>query len=332
MLRVGLIGAGMVSRHHLIGWAALGDKARVVAIADPSTENRERRAGEFGIASTYPDLDTMLAAETLDAVDIAAPREVHARLVRAAAARNLAILCQKPLAEDLARAEALAAEMAGTRLMVHENWRFRHYYRDAAEWVRAGRIGTVQQCRMTLLTSGLLPGEDGVRPALQRQPFMRDLRRMLVNEVLIHHLDTLRVLLGELRVTACRLGRNCPDMAGEDNALITLQALADSATGPGAVLLGNMAAKDFPATQADDMLLIGDAGSIRLQNSTLSCSSAEPESRKYDLAACYQGSYDATIAHFVAALESGGPFETSPADSLRTLRLVEDCYAFADRK
>lgn len=325
MLRVGLIGAGMVSRHHLIGWAALGDKTRVVAIADPSTENRERRAGEFGIASTYPDLDTMLAAETLDAVDIAAPREVHARLVRAAAARNLAILCQKPLAEDLARAEALAAEMAGTRLMVHENWRFRHYYRDAAEWVRAGRIGTVQQCRMTLLTSGLLPGEDGVRPALQRQPFMRDLRRMLVNEVLIHHLDTMRVLLGELRVTACRLGRSCPDMAGEDNALVSLE----STQGAAAVLLGNMAAFGFPAAQADDMLLIGSTGTIRLHGSTLTCHGRDPEEREYDLAACYQDSYDACIAHFVNALTSGAPFETSPADNLRTLRLVEDCYALA---
>ena len=327
MLRVGLIGAGMVSRHHLIGCAPLEGRAKVVAIADPSEANRERRAGEFGIAATYASAEAML-----DAVDIAAPREAHAAMVRAAAAKSLAILCQKPLAEDYYKAAALVTEMAAVRLMVHENWRFRQYYRDAAAWLAAGRIGAVQQCRLTLLTSGLLPGANGERPALERQPFMLGLRRMLVNEVLIHHLDTLRVLLGELRVTACRLGRNCPDMAGEDNALITLQALADSATGPGAVLLGNMAAKDFPATQADDMLLIGDAGSIRLQNSTLSCSSAEPESRKYDLAACYQGSYDATIAHFVAALESGGPFETSPADSLRTLRLVEDCYAFADRK
>jgi hypothetical protein len=34
-LRIGPVGAGMVSRHHLIAWASLSDQARVVAIADP---------------------------------------------------------------------------------------------------------------------------------------------------------------------------------------------------------------------------------------------------------------------------------------------------------
>ena len=324
MIRIGLIGAGMVSRHHLIAWAAL-EGAEIAAIADPSQPNRDHRAQEFGIPNTYASAEAMLAAETLDAVDIAAPRESHAAMVRAAAAKNLAILCQKPLAEDYAKAAALVAEMTGTRLMVHENWRFRQYYRDAAAWLKADRIGSVQQCRLTLLTSGLLPGPDGKRPALERQPFMRDLRRMLVNEVLIHHLDTLRVLLGEMSVTACRLGRSCPDMAGEDNALISLQATS----GAGAILLGNMAAPGFPATQADDLLIIGDAGAIQLHNATLTCSGNIPETRDYDLTACYQGSYDATIAHFVAALASGAPFETAPADNLRTLRLVEDCYTLA---
>ena len=33
-LRIGLIGAGMVSRHHLIAWADIADRARVVAIAE----------------------------------------------------------------------------------------------------------------------------------------------------------------------------------------------------------------------------------------------------------------------------------------------------------
>ena len=34
-LRIGLIGAGMVSRHHLIAWAQIADQARVIAVADP---------------------------------------------------------------------------------------------------------------------------------------------------------------------------------------------------------------------------------------------------------------------------------------------------------
>ena len=88
-LRIGLIGAGMVSRHHLIAWASISDQARVVAIADPSSENAARRASEFGISQTYASAEAMLAAVTLDAIDIAAPREMHAPLVRLAAKHRL---------------------------------------------------------------------------------------------------------------------------------------------------------------------------------------------------------------------------------------------------
>src|SRR3954452_10163689 len=77
-LRVGLIGAGMVSRHHLIAWAALADQARVVAIADPSTENAARRAGEFGITEMFRDAESMLAGTETTTVDTAAPRAIHA--------------------------------------------------------------------------------------------------------------------------------------------------------------------------------------------------------------------------------------------------------------
>ena len=155
-LRIGLIGAGMVSRHHLIAWASLSDQARVVAVADPSSENAVRRASEFGIPQTRASAEAMLAECELDAIDIAAPREMHAPLVRLAAAKRLPVLCQKPLAPNLQEAVELAAEVEGlTRLMVHENWRFRGYYRDAAAWLRDGRIGNVKQAQLTLLISGL---------------------------------------------------------------------------------------------------------------------------------------------------------------------------------
>ena len=69
-LRIGLIGAGMVSRHHLIAWASISDQARVVAVADPSSENAARRATEFGISQTYASAEAMLAAVTLVATTV----------------------------------------------------------------------------------------------------------------------------------------------------------------------------------------------------------------------------------------------------------------------
>ena len=45
--RIGLIGAGWVTQHHLAGWAALRGRAEVVAIADPSAERRGARAVSY---------------------------------------------------------------------------------------------------------------------------------------------------------------------------------------------------------------------------------------------------------------------------------------------
>jgi D-apiose dehydrogenase len=322
-LRIGLIGAGMVSRHHLIGWADIADRARVVAVADPTHDNAGRRAAEFGISQVYANAEAMLAAAELDAIDIAAPRQLHAPLVRLAAKKRLPVLCQKPLAPNLQQAIELAAEVKDqTRLMVHENWRFRGYYRDAASWLRAGRIGKTKQAQLTLLTSGVLPGSDGLRPALERQPFMRGEKRMLVAEVLIHHLDTLRMLLGPLQVTAAALSRSYCEMAGEDGAVIQLKA----ERGGTITIFASFAAHGFPAAQVDRLDILGETGSIRLDGAMLTCVGASPAEQHYDLATEYQGSYNRTIAHFVQALRDNTAFETAAEDNIETLRLVEDCY------
>lgn len=322
-LRIGLIGAGMVSRHHLIAWADIADQASVVAVADPSHDSAARRAAEFGISRIYSDAEAMLATGEIDAIDIAAPRQMHAPLVRLAARKRLPVLCQKPLAPNFQQATELANEVKNqTRLMVHENWRFRRYYRDAASWLHGGRIGKVKQAQLTLLTSGVLPGPDGLRPALERQPFMRGEKRMLVAEVLIHHLDTLRMLLGPLRVTAAALSRSYSEMAGEDGAVIQM----DAERGGAVTIFASFAAHGYPAAQVDRLEILGETGSIRLDGPQLACAGAWSAEQRYDLAAEYQGSYNRTIAHFVQSLRDNTPFETAPEDNLETLRLVEDCY------
>ncbi len=322
-LRVGLIGAGWVTQHHLKGWAALGDAAKVVAIADPAPERAAERAEAFGIPHVFASAHDMLAAGGLDAVDIAAPRAVHADLARLAADYGLPIICQKPLAPTLAEAEELVADIGGrVRLMVHENWRFRAYYRQAAEWIAAGDIGAVKAVSLMFATSGTVPDADGRLPALERQPFMRTEARMLVAEVLIHHLDTLRMLLGPLTVEAASLTRTCPDMRGEDGAVLHLR----TADGAGVAVFASFAAYGAPPQQVDRLTLLGDQGAIRLDGMDLSMTGGRTAHLTYDAEATYLGSYAATIAHFVDCLRSGAPFETSPEDNLKTLRLVEDCY------
>jgi predicted dehydrogenase len=323
MLKVGLIGAGWVTQHHLLAWRQQAHKAKVVAIADPSRERAGERARSFDIERVYASAEELMESGGIDAVDIAAPREVHAQLVRMAAARGLPILCQKPLAPTYEEARALVHEVASkTRLMVHENWRFRAYYRQIGEWLEAGLAGPVTQARMTLLTSGFLADAKGKLPAVERQPFMAQLDRALVMEVLIHHIDTLRFLLGELELVHSRLGKSSR-IAGEDRASLTFV----SEGGAVVDLMANFCVHGEPPAQSDQLLLIGERGTVRLAGDTLTCHGARESVMKYDLQACYADSYAAAIAHFVDALAHDSPFETSPEDNLRTLELVEQIYA-----
>ncbi|MDB6000564.1 MAG: oxidoreductase, partial [Rhizobacter sp.] len=267
-LRIGLIGAGWVTQHHLAGWRQITDRASVVAIADPNRAQAEARAREHGIEGVFSSAEQMLDAVELDAVDIAAPREFHAPLVRLAAARGLAVLCQKPLAPTFDEAQALVDEVASQcRLMVHENWRFRPCYRDLSTWLREGRIGEVVQAQLTLFTSGLIADAQGKLPALERQPFIATLDRALVMEVLIHHIDTLRFLLGDLTLQHARLGHASAAMRGEDRAFMSFE------TGSGApvALMANFSVHGRPAAQADRLTLVGTRGTIELEGDTLAC-------------------------------------------------------------
>lgn len=327
-LRIGLVGAGWVSQYHLRAWRKLAGRAEVVAIADPSAERRNERAAEFDIPRTYAGAQEMLAGEALDAVDIAAPRAFHAELVRLAAERGLPVICQKPLAPTFAEAEALVAEVGDRiRLMVHENWRFRAWYRTTAEWIDIGRIGRPFAARLSFVTSGTLADDHGRYPALERQPFIAAERRMLVSEILIHQLDTLRRLLGPLRVVACSMNRVCAAMAGEDTAIIQLEGRGGLAV----QIFATFAAHGQPAVAADRLDIFGSGGAIGFAGDTLSLVAAEPQELRFDMDATYQGSYDAAIAHFIDRLDDGQPFETGPRDNLETLFLVEECYRLAGR-
>jgi D-apiose dehydrogenase len=323
MVRIGLIGAGWVTQHHLDAYRQLADRVQVVAVADPSAAARDVRAKSFNIPGVYADASDMLARERLDAVDIATPRETHVAMCRLAAAAGLPILCQKPLAPTLADAQSLIASLpAGVRLMVHENWRFRPHYRLIRQWLDNGCIGRVRQALMVIFTSGLVPDADHRLYAVERQPFFATLDRLLLMEVMIHHVDTLRFLLGALALDGARLGHSCSGVRGEDRATLMLS----SSNGAAVVLAGDFVAHGYPSAQFDRLELLGENGAIRLTGKTLELIGSRPETIELDLDANYKASYRDAIAHFLDCIASGAAFETSPEDNLETLKLIEAAY------
>lgn len=327
MLRIGLVGAGMVSTHHLRAWSEIAG-AQVVAIADPDRSRLAAQAERFHIARTYSDAAEMIAAERPDALDIAAPVTTHGMLCRLAAENGVHILCQKPLDEDVRAARQVVADV-GTRVrfMVHENWRFRPHYRQVGTWLAAGRIGTVDGVRFAVRSSGLVADATGRLAALDRQPFLADLRRLLVFEVLTHHLDVLRWLFGDLSVVRAALRRVCDRVRGEDCARLDLE----NANGVPIRLEGSLTEPDAPSAIADHLHIEGRLGSIRLEHTALRLDAAIPESREWAFEALYAASFQGALEEFVDGLSQNRRFETEASDSVPVLQLVEDVYAAADR-
>src|SRR5260370_7492669 len=96
MIRIGLIGAGWVTQHHLDAYRTLTDRAQVVAIADPSADARYGRASAYGIPNSYANAAEMIAREALDAVDVATPRATHLAMCRLAPPHRPSLLSPNP--------------------------------------------------------------------------------------------------------------------------------------------------------------------------------------------------------------------------------------------
>lgn len=316
-----MVGAGWVTQYHLPAWR-LVPGVEVVAICDPEPAALSQRADAFAIPQRFATLHDMLDHAQLDALDIASPRQFHAAHVRAGAARSLPLLCQKPLGVDLTEAETLVDEIA-VPFMVHENWRFRPYYRELKAWLEAGLVGEITAIRLDFHSSGMIAGADGQRPALVRQPFFRHEPRLLVMEVLIHHLDTLRFLFGELDLGSAVLARSNADIIGEDSAILGLARRSD---GVPLQVSGNLAVHGAPPAPADQLWIWGARGTIHLDGATLRLIGPQPREIAFDPASSYQAAYNGAIAHFVQCLAAGAPFETAATDNLETLRLVEAAY------
>lgn len=323
-LRVAVVGCGLISLYHLRAWQSVG--AELVALCDIDRQKAEARAAEFGVGRVYEDATQMFEDGGFDAVDIAASVGAHAPVARMAADHGIHIMCQKPLTETVAEAEALVAHVGDrVRFMVHENYRFRPHYMTVRRWIDEGRIGRVRHAAISCRGSGLCPREGDVPFLIERQPYLTGFRRNLVFETMIHHLDVLRCLCGPLEVVAARLNRLAEGLPGEDTASIMM-------AGPDGFIAtadGCICAPGYPPLHGDRLEVIGTTGTIIMDLNRVFMVGAEAEAEEVDLLGRYQECFDTAMAAFSNGLRDGTPFETDRLDNLETLRLMECVYRAA---
>jgi len=141
MVRVGIIGAGNIGRVHSRSYLQL-DKARVVAVADIDHQAADTMAAKHN-ARAYYDMHDLLDDKNVDAVDVCLPTYLHEAGVIAAAGAGKHILCEKPVALNVAAVERMiaAVQRSGVKAMVAQVIRFWPHYLAIKEMLDEGKLG-----------------------------------------------------------------------------------------------------------------------------------------------------------------------------------------------
>ena len=163
---VGMVGYAFMGRAHSLAWNTVDRvfdvplRPRLAAICGRDQAAAEAAAGRFGWAAAETDWRALIARDDVQLVDICAPGDLHAPIAIAALAAGKHVLCEKPLANTLAEAEAMkaaadAAYPGGTRAMVGFNYRRVPALALARQLVEQGRIGPLRHLRAVYLQDWL---------------------------------------------------------------------------------------------------------------------------------------------------------------------------------
>jgi predicted dehydrogenase len=128
------VGCGSWGRYILRDLLSLACSVSVVA---RSPESRARAEGADTIVGSVAELPEV------DAIVIATPTTTHATVIEQALERGVPVFVEKPLTNDVAAADRLAAA-AGERLFVMDKWRYHPGVELLRDLARDGSLGAVR--------------------------------------------------------------------------------------------------------------------------------------------------------------------------------------------
>lgn len=254
VLRWGLVGCGDIVRRRIAPALKALDSCALAGVARHAADRLEACREELAAARGFGDWQDLVTADDVDAVYIATPVWQHAEQTIRALAAGKHVLCEKPLAMDLAECDRIlaAADISQGFLGVAY---YRHYYPAVIrmrEIIASGEIGSVILARLDAAET-FLPAKDHSRRWILEKCRAGGGSLM---DFGCHRVEVLLNLLGRVKSATGTTGRVYPDHDVEDTATVAL-AFQGGATGLVTVIRGG--------TEAYDTVYIqGTEGSIRV--------------------------------------------------------------------
>lgn len=161
-IKVGVVGAG-IGRHHLAAYRALPHAVEIVALCDVNEARLNEVGTIYNVPRYFTDYNELFASGEIEAVSICLPNSLHAPVSIAALEAGLHVLCEKPLAENLASglkiAEAVA--QASSKFMICFNRRYRLDVQWMKQILAQGLLGRVYQVKAGWVRETGIPGWGG---------------------------------------------------------------------------------------------------------------------------------------------------------------------------
>ena len=235
---IGIVGGGYMGKRHAVAMRSVGAvfghsprlegpglslHPRLVAVAASSPRSAARYRDAFGFDRAAGDWRDLVADPAVEAVVVTTYPATHREIAEAALALGKPVLCEKPLADTLqnARAMASAASRAGVPTMIGFNYRRTPATQFARALIAEGALGRVTHVRSAHLEDYLVGADRPDDPRSQGEA------AGAMSELGSHGLDLAMALGGPVAAVMARIETVHPDRPGgasnDDRADILLR-------------------------------------------------------------------------------------------------------------
>ncbi len=320
MIRYGIVGYGMHAARRLMPALAESQSSRAVALARRDISKGRKDAEQFRVPHVFESTQALCECSEVDAVIVTSPNSLHCQDVLLCLEHDKHVLCEKPMAVNVAQSEEMvaAARHRGLLLGVAQSYRFCPSLARIRNLVQERSIGSPVGIRVDFTFFGLQSDRRWLHDATLAGGGP-------IADIGIHAFDTMRYIL-------CDEPVSCAAITVRDEHSCDVEATAAILLRFSGGALGT-SMLSYRAPYHTHIEVLGTGGSIIARDGltvdwplTLEIYNQEG-SRVEEIS--NEGLYVRQIDAFTAAIETGKPFPATGEDGLQNQRILDALYESA---
>lgn len=320
-LRIGTLGAAMITPAALTNPARDNEEVVVVAVAARSRERAEKFAANQGIEKVYDSYDEVIADPTLDAIYNPLPISHHKEYSIKALRAGKHVLCEKSFSMNADEAREMAAVGDETGLVLVEAFHYRYHpvFQKALEIVASGALGEIQSIDAQFVVG--TPNKENIRMIFETGGGA-------TMDMGCYPISWLRHITGqEPKVVSATA------VEGDPQIDLRLEVQYELPGGIKASTVGSMQDRGFAA----DMNVYGENGHLYVQNPLVPqhgnrVTLTVHGETQFDEELTRRPTYDFQLEAFVDAVRNGTSMPTDAHDAIKQMEVIDSAYLAAGLK